>query len=305
VSFDDETPAPRPRRAALAWIIVLAVALLASIAGLAFFVVQYLGARDRLADADATIEQQRQQIEEQQKAVDQKETFKRTAQSLMDAAHGFEGLPFAELLPFDRYRTDIERGWAARWNPAAMDRVIADVQADVDALHALAADAQAQASTNASGTAAEATIDELGHGYVTSVYDDTATLCGRADALGCVISDDPLTVHFDAAANAEPYMTDWIRTGVAYHEFAHVLQFLNPEPTDTALAAFGGDLETMADCFALTYLDGWSLQQRVWIDATSYWDLDIGYGLTCDEGQRQVVRDWYDSLALTVDPIAQ
>ena len=51
-------------------------------------------------------------------------------------------------------------------------------------------------------------------------------------------------------------MNDWLRTGLAYHEYAHVLQFNNPEQTETAVESFGGDWETMADCYALTFLPG-------------------------------------------------
>lgn len=104
--------------------------------------------------------------------------------------------------------------------------------------------------------------------------------------------------RLDVAREAEPYMTDRIRTGVAYHEFAHVLQFTNPEPTATALEAFGGDAETMADCFALTFLDGWTLDSRVWDSDSSYWDVSIGYGVECDDAQKQVIRDWRASLGV-------
>ena len=92
---------------------------------------------------------------------------------------------------------------------------------------------------------------------------------------------------------------------LSYHEFAHVLQFTNPQPTTTALDAFGGDSETMADCYALTYLPGWKLHHRVWVSSYQYYEVDIGYGYTCNESQRQVVRDWYEQLGYTTGPIAQ
>ncbi len=66
---------------------------------------------------------------------------------------------------------------------------------------------------------------------------------------------------------SQPWMTDFIQTGIAYHEFAHVLQFTNPEATDAAVAAFGGDVETMADCYSLTYLLGWTLDHTVWVSS--------------------------------------
>ena len=137
-----------------------------------------------------------------------------------------------------------------------------------------------------------------------SVLDDADTLC-EADVLACVVSDDPYTVHFDAADSTLPYMTDFIRTGLAYHEFAHSLQMTNPGPTGVAVAAFGGDRETMADCFALTYLDGWKLDHQVFVSSTTYYQVNIGYGYTCNEEQKQVIRDWYEGLGFTTPQVAQ
>jgi hypothetical protein len=100
-------------------------------------------------------------------------------------------------------------------------------------------------------------------------------------------------------------MTDWLRTGIAYHEFAHVLQLANPEATATALEAFGGDNEQMADCYALTYLDGWTLDHTIWTSNVEYWEVSIGYGYTCSAEQMQVVRDWHEQIGFTSKPISQ
>lgn len=75
-------------------------------------------------------------------------------------------------------------------------------------------------------------------------------------------------------------------------------EFTNPEATASALTAFADDPETMADCYALTVLDGWTLEHEVPIDATSYWEVRLGYGYTCDDGQRQVIRDWLSALGV-------
>jgi hypothetical protein len=61
----------------------------------------------------------------------------------------------------------------------------------------------------------------------------------------------------------------------------------------------------MADCFALTYLPGWKLDHRIWINSYSWWDVSLGYGLTCDESQRQVVRNWYGSLGYEPRALSQ
>ena len=36
-----------------------------------------------------------------------------------------------------------------------------------------------------------------------------------------------------------------------------------------------------------------------------YWEVSVGYGYTCDESQRQVIRNWNDSLGVQVQPITQ
>src|SRR5690606_31126204 len=103
----------------------------------------------------------------------------------------------------------------------------------------------------------------------------------------------------------QPWMTDFIRTGLSYHEFAHVLQFTNPQQTETALEAFKGDHERMADCFALTYLKGWKLDHQVWINDYQYYDVSVGYGYTCNSTQRTAIREWYESLPFQSRPISQ
>ncbi len=129
------------------------------------------------------------------------------------------------------------------------------------------------------------------------MLEDADTFC-NSDVLACVDSENPLVVHVDAADDGLEYTNDWLRTGIAYHEFAHVLQFTNPEPTEAALVSFDGDVETMADCFALTYLDGWTLHHTIWVSSYQYWEVDVGYGYTCTDAQRQVVRDWYGQLGV-------
>ena len=130
--------------------------------------------------------------------------------------------------------------------------------------------------------------------------------CDDTTAWGCVAGVDPYTVHFDAAEmGAEPFMTDWIRTGVAYHEYAHVLQMTNPDPTDKAVESFGGDWETMADCYALTVLPGWTLDHTIWVSDYEYWEVSVGYGYTCNASQKQVIRDWIAEVGYTHKPISQ
>ncbi len=275
----------------------MSVALVAALGLLAFGYLQ-------LTDANTRIEQQDREIEQQRELIDKKETFSAAMQSLQTTTTEFEGVRLTAIVPVDQYAILASSAWAHRWNGAQLDSDIAHVQAAQTALTDLLAAATTQATTNVTGTTNEAVIDQLGGGFVGSVLDDADTLC-EADVLACVVSDDPYTVHFDAADSTLPYMTDFIRTGLAYHEFAHSLQMTNPGPTEVAVAAFGGDRETMADCFALTYLDGWKLDHQVFVSSTTYYQVSIGYGYTCNDDQKQVIRDWYEQLGFHAAPITQ
>ena len=133
-------------------------------------------------------------------------------------------------------------------------------------------------------------------GIPTDVNDDAA--------IGCVDSADPYVVHLDAEEFHAPYMDDWARRLIADHEFAHVLQFTNPGPTETALDAFGGEVEFMADCYALTMTNGWTLTHRVTTSRYIY-TFDYGYGRVCDAGQRDVIRSWIGELGYRYQSIAQ
>lgn len=278
-------------------IILLSVAL----ATAAAFVVVYLV---QLGDANARIVQQKHELKKQHDLIEKKETYGAAVQGLLDTEAKFDGVQMTALVPVDHYETLVRREWLHRWKPVAIDGDIADIKDATKDLQALLDTATAEAASNGSGSAYEATIDQLGGGFVVARVDDASSLCS-GDVLACVLDEDPYTVHIDAAGVGEPYMTDFLRTGISYHEFAHVLQDTNPEPTVKAVAAFGGDYETMADCFALTYLPGWKLDQRIWTSSYEYWDVSIGYGYTCTEAQKQVVRDWRDSLAFHPQPLSQ
>ncbi len=287
----------RHPRGKLIAIILLSIALAAAIATITIYVLE-------LAEANALIEKQNQQIEDQKDLIDKKETFGAAFEGLMDTARQFDGVLVTSVIPWERYERAAQRAWTDRWHPASLDRDTDDVRSATAELESLLTKAELEKTTNVTGSEYESVTDRLARGFVSSSIDDADALC-ESDVLACVTSDDPLTVHFDAADDKLPYMTSWLRTGIAYHEFAHVLQFTNPEPTARALASFGGDEETMADCYALTYLNGWTLDHRIWVNSYTYWNVSIGYGYTCDDAQRQVVRDWYDELGFQARPISQ
>lgn len=287
----------RKPRGKIITIVLLSLAIATAVAFIALYSI-------KLAEANSVIEKQEQQIKKQQNLIDKKETFGAAMNGLMGSAKKFDGILTASIIPFDEYEADARQGWLDRWDSSALTRDTTTVRTAVQHLEVLRSTASTQAATNDTGTKYEAVIDQLGGGFVSSKIDDAHSLC-ESDALACVISDDPYTVHFDVTDNSAPYMNDWLRSGVAYHEFAHVLQFTNPVPTKTALASFGDNTETMADCFALTYLDGWTLDHRVWVGHYTYWDVSIGYGYTCNDTQKQAVREWYSALGFHTHPISQ
>lgn len=281
------------RRRPVAWIITVAVLSLALTIATAAGVWLFW----QLEQAAATVREQDRELEEQRKLIDRKDTFGAAMDDLIGETASYAGIPLATVVPWDHYQSLVDQAWSRRWVATQLDESIAAVQQAHADLVAQRETAAAEASVNASGSIYEQVFDELGSGFVTWQLDDADALCD-ADVLACVSSDQPRVVHIDAPDDSLPYMNDEIRTGIAYHEFAHVLQFTNPAPTDAALSAFGGDSEAMADCFALTYLDGWKLDQRVWVSGSTYWDVSIGYGYTCDSSQRQAIREWRDGLGI-------
>lgn len=288
---------PKRSRKGLIPIVLLSIALAAALGLLAFGYIQ-------LTNANDLIEQQDRELQQQRDLIDKKETFSAAMQSLQNKAAEFDGVRLTAVVPVDEYQILASQAWAHRWNSFELDGDIAEAQAAEQHLVDLLAAASTQATTNVTGTTNEAVIDSLGGGFVASVVDDADTLC-ESDVLACVVSSDPYTVHFDAADTTLPYMNDWLRTGLAYHEFAHSLQMTNPGPTAIALESFGGDSETMADCFALTYLNGWTLDHKIFVSSNEYWQVSIGYGYTCNDAQKQVIRDWYEPLGFHAQPITQ
>ena len=298
-------PASRSR---LGWIITVALLSIGLVIAAVFLVITFLEldqASGKIDEQKGTIEEQNKKIDEQKELIDKKESFGAAMNGLVGARNKFNGTKLGDRIPQNYHQSLAENGYEHRWDAEMMDETIEDVNSASAELEQVYAVAQEQKATNATGSAYETAIDQLGAGLVTVQFDDAAGLCG-GEAIGCVSSEDPTIVHIDAKAeSSSPYMTDWLRTGVAYHEYAHVLQFTNYEATIEPLQAFGDDYEHMADCFALTYLDGWTLDHTIWINDYQYYEVSLGYGYTCNESQRQVIRDWYDSLTITNGPLTQ
>lgn len=293
-----EVPKKKRRWGWIIAVILLALALIATGVVLALSLI-------RLSEARDEIDQQREEIKQQKDLIEKKETFASAASELMATAAQLDGLPYGSIVPTTKYTRLIQGAWNHRWDADLLDRDIEDARADTEELAAVVSAAKEQAASNGTGTFYETITDQLGSGYVKTSLDTADATCA-SDVWGCVGGEDPYTIHYDASQmNSQPYMSDWLRTGLAYHEYAHVLQMTNPGPTATAAKSFGDDWETMADCYALTELPGWALDQTIWVSDFEYWEVSIGYGDTCDEGQRQVIRDWVSQLGYTHEPISQ
>lgn len=277
-------------------VVLLGVALLAALGGGAFLYTQ-------LERANESIERQNQELRQQRELIDKKETFGDAMSELMGVVAQYSGVRVGELVDLDHYQTLADSAYLNRRQGDRLDIATDRVREATAELQERLETAAAEGSGNASGSAYEAVLDQLGDGFV------TARLTGsdgcNVEAMACVWGGDPYLVTFIDSEISPAHITDWIVTGIAYHEFAHVLQFTHPGPTAVAAEAFDGDWETMADCFALTYLDGWSLEHTVWVSSFQYWEVEVGYGYTCHDDQRQVIRAWYEQLAFQPRPISQ
>ncbi|QIG38501.1 hypothetical protein G5T42_02570 [Microbacterium sp. 4R-513] len=295
-------PVRRSRGAVVAaW--VLGILLVLVLAAGAWLTVQFLEARERIADQREKISNQQDEIEKQKELIDKKEEFGAAMSGLLGTAAEFDGVLTGSIVPWHEYQVLAERAWRHRWDGDKVEDDTQGVRQAAADLETILATARQDAASNATGSTYESVIDSLGRGFVRSVLDQKTCSSSDDSVLGCVFGNDPYLVHFDAAGDQLPYMTDELRTGIAYHEFAHVLQFTNPDATAAVLPAFDGDHEVMADCFALTFLDGWTLDHRIWVSGYQYWDVSIGYGQVCSDAQRQAVRDWYGQLGVKPQPI--
>ena len=297
-----EATSRRPRTSTVVLSVLLSLVVAAGGLGFFWLSTQLQEARTQISDQQRQITDQQRRIDEQDEMIERKEQFGAAMDELYATVDPLVGLPFETLVPWYRAEELADRAWIHRRNPESLDWDIRDLRALTSEISARNAGVGAEAGSNASGTAWEAALDTLGRGWVRTVFDEGGTPCGST-ALACVSGDDPFTVHVRASTRTDPTMTDWIRTGAAYHEYAHVLQFTSPRDTDAVLATFGGDAETMADCFALTFLEGWSLDHEVTIDDFSYYEVSVGYGYTCNAGERQVIRDWVAGLGIERQPV--
>lgn len=296
-STADEAGAPPVKRRRPVAVIILSIVL-----GLAVVAGAWAGVE--LWFALAKVDQQESEIDDLTELLDEKEEFGAAMESLMDTAALFDGLPYAELVPFDEYEDLAQRAWVDRWDAGLVSTRTAQAVGYQLELERLAEAADDERGDNATRSEAERVLDSIGKGFTTVVFDNADAVC-ETDAIGCVLGDEPYVVHLDKADFAHPSMDEWGERLITYHEFAHVLQITNPEATDAVVDAFGGDWEFMADCYALVKTNSTTLDHRVWVSSYQYWDVSYGYGKVCSSAQRGVIRDWIDAVGVEYRTVSQ
>lgn len=196
----------------------------------------------------------------------------------------------ADVVTFQRVETNIA-------DPGLTDASVAQYANEArsirETLEQRIADA-ATRRTNVSGSVTEAIVDEAGQGFIDIAW-DADTQCAtsrRADegrvTIGCV-SDEPLAVHL---APESQLGGDLAMREVVLHELTHLYMRADSDAHGSELGTaallveqghFQGNSESFADCYALTYLDLWTLT----FDGREY-----GYGYICTPEERQLVREW-------------
>lgn len=294
-------PSPPRRRRGRGILIALGVVLgVVVVAALAWLVVTVVQLQDVIRQQTERIEEQDDEISDLNDLLDDRDVYAAAMDEYRQTVLSVEGLPMAAVVPVDEAQQLRDQAWKNRRTPGALARTSESVEELTASIVELRTQAETERATNASGTLMEGVLDDVGRGFVRVSFDMADVGCG-ADALGCVSSADPYVVHLDRPGLFHPAMDDWSRRFIALHEFAHVMQFTNPDPTATAEESFGGDWEFMADCYALRELDAWSLERRVWVSPYEYWDSELGYGRVCDSAQRDVIGTWLGELGVRAD----
>ena len=210
-----------------------------------------------------------------------------------ELARQLDGSPVAPLVADLRtFRLDEQRASDPTIGIAEA-QPIADRAADLRASLEESIDTAEARRANASGSLTEGIVDAAGNGFI-DIQWDAATACSTEAApgkenIGCVRAADPLTVH---VLPENEVGSTWMNQMLVVHELAHVYQraddlgaadYSGSYNDLLAQGLFQGSKEAMADCFALTYYDQWSLTNGAESQGTGY---------VCDESERQAIREW-------------
>src|SRR5690606_11089962 len=210
-----------------------------------------------------------------------------------ELAAQLEGNPVAPLVTDVRGFRLLEKASAGEINKFQAERLAQEAQQLRETLQQRIEDAAARRG-NSSGSVTEELVDAAGDGFIDIGW-DAATSCTASErpnktTVGCT-SNDPLGVHI--LPEAKMFGELFSRMTVL-HELAHLYQNADLDQRedlhDNSVAGalieqgmFEGSSEKFADCYALTYLDEWTLSN----DQGS-----VGYGYVCNEAERQAIREW-------------
>nr|WP_236571295.1 DUF2510 domain-containing protein [Microbacterium hydrocarbonoxydans] len=289
-------PAPARRRGAGWWfagcgcLTVVALFILIAVLGLGAAVTTSgrPGTHDTAPDTPAV-----PQMPTDPQAAEQIASFRADQPRILELAAQLEGNPVAPLVADLRtFRSDEKRADDPTIGIHEARPIAERAAALRAALEQSVSDAQARRA-NTSGSLTEGIVDAAGNGFI-DIRWDGASVCASGAApgrenIGCVLTADPLTIHL---LPENEVGSTWMNQMLVMHELAHVYQHADDHGAEDYSGAyhdlftrglFQGSDEVMADCFALTYYDQWSLSNGSESQGTGY---------VCNESERQAIREW-------------
>lgn len=287
-------PPPRPRRSGVGWwfagcgclTLLMLVLFGGLLAGGALLSAGGGGSASRTGRDSANTPDEQYIDEQMSIAASERQTFHELAAQLEGNPVGPLVTEFTKSQRLDRR---IAEGAINRFQAEDLAQEAVEMR---EALEQRIADA-AERRGNASGTISEALVDEAGADFIDIAW-DAATECATSDkesvrTAGCT-SVDPLGVHI---LPENELFGEWGVRLTTLHELAHLYQNADGEAsewTDSSATSglkargyFEGNGEKLADCYALTYTGGWTLENE---------QGSIGYGYVCNESERQAIREW-------------
>lgn len=248
-----------------------------------------------------------QHIDELDEIIDNKETFGALTRDLFEELKLIEGMQIVEKIPVDTYEHLIQYAYEDRRDTLFMQYHIEDMEWELQSIQEMTASFAAEQASNATGFVGETYLDRVSKGYASSsLYRSSAdpSMC-NGPAGACVYGNNHTVVHFNMDSYddmkrwyGQNRANGWVQT-VAYHEFAHVMQYANRDITKKYEQYFEGaryngkaldPWEWMADCYAANYVS------RAWED---------GYGNACSASQLQQAKRWENEVTFTVPVITQ
>ena len=295
---DAAVSTPRSRRAPLVFAVVLGVLLLGALAIGGWLYLLLDEAHGQIRNQHEQLDEQDQQLEEQKEIIDQKETFSAAMVRLQDTMQGVDGLPFATLAEDDRFQELATRGWIHRWHVNAVktdtkaaEEIIAKLDEVVIGCAGRSRNEQHRHRLGSNPRPARSRVRIDGDGSGRDL------LRRPGDGLRTFRRPVRRSRRRAQRRRAAELRLDPHRSGLPRVRARAAVHQPHPDRRDPPRVRRRS--RRMADCYALTMLDGWTLDHRVWVNAYEYWEVSVGYGYTCNDSERQAIRDWNAQLGPT------